>query len=221
MLSFAYYDSDSRGHGRNIDVPEENKASAANLRHCIALYRVADKYDFPDLLLRAARAFSQQMSRWKISVKGMTVQQQSTSIGEFCTVVDMVYNLPSVGLKHPLAKELLVNANWGSMKVFGTDGRKSKFLVQASSQVPEFGRDLFLTVMNRAARHVRDDNGKRRITELGVLNKVSCPHCGEALGTEAPQCQRKASVHNAASMLQTGVGATWWTEQEVKGGIGR
>jgi hypothetical protein len=63
MLTFAYRTSSYLSPTLS-DLPDVSKASAANLVFCIALYRVADKHNYPELMDAVEYHFTERLHWW-------------------------------------------------------------------------------------------------------------------------------------------------------------
>jgi len=162
-------------------MPDEAIGTRANINHCIALYRVADKYDFPHLHLTTRRISQTELRLWLDGApQTVTENEPSASSKDFRELVSSIYELPNAALEHPLVAIIMrMTRSCESVKIFDTAGRASTFLADAAKEVPEFGRDLFFHM----SKEVKIDEGEsregRRTTELGILVKVKCFSCGK------------------------------------------
>ena len=176
MLNFAYQSDDG-----NIQMPDEANGTRKNIDHCIALYRVADKYDFPHLLHSSRWAFYIQLRLWLGGPIQTTSQVQSpASPKEFREIVSSIYELPNANLEHPLVSAVIqMTKLCEKVNIFRAAGRESTLLADAAKEVPEFGRDLFFHMTEAVGTEECERDEDRRITELGILVKVKCPHCAQ------------------------------------------
>jgi hypothetical protein len=106
----------------NICLPDGNTATHANILHCIALYRVVDKYDFPGILSITSTIFNQQLREWlESSAKGDHYSRASSAA--FCSVVESVYDLPNASRENPLIAALVqITEDCDIVKIFGPSG---------------------------------------------------------------------------------------------------
>jgi predicted RNA-binding Zn-ribbon protein involved in translation (DUF1610 family) len=63
------------------------------------------------------------------------------------------------------------------MKVLQNGAKTPTPLIQASEEVPEFGRFLFLAMLNKSRIATNVETGKHVVTELDTTTKVQCPSC--------------------------------------------
>ncbi|KAH7081171.1 hypothetical protein BKA63DRAFT_561730 [Paraphoma chrysanthemicola] len=79
--------------------------SATSIRVCIDIYRVADKYDFPDILIKVRARFHGLLSCWLVGPpKNGTSEGPRPSSEAFCEIIADVYELPDVDSRSQLVK---------------------------------------------------------------------------------------------------------------------
>lgn len=167
MLEFAYRASDKEESDTSGALIDKEKSPYENMLSCIALYRVADKYDFPELLKEVEMAFDAQLKA------GLPL----ISINEFVDIVTMVYDLPHVGPEHPLAIKLLEPAQSGWLAVPAINGAQGSIVLLACEAAPEYGRDVMRCMFKRAGELAATHGARDGTTALGTLFFVTCPHC--------------------------------------------
>ena len=172
MLGFAYDPQMRR--------PVESLYGATDtIDHLLRLYRVGDKYQFPALLDRVDLWLADCMYDWLDRSTG-PFDKDSIARSEFCGFVRDIYEL--VGLEHrpshPLVHILLELAtDRGSASVLNNTGGCQPLIVTASQEVAEFGRDIFLHLMDKTGSSEADDKGKAVSTELCIGAELRCLVC--------------------------------------------
>lgn len=179
MLTFAYQTIPYyyRNFSSLFDV---SKTSAASLIFCVTLYRVADKYIYPDLKEAAEENFTSQLYSWLERQEDADVDDQEQTTPEaFNDIVKHVYDLPDAHYKHPLVGCLLKATDVvTAIQVFNSEERTPELLVKAVTEVAESGRDLFLHLTSKSGVKQYGE-GTHTIRELGVMTRVECPQCKE------------------------------------------
>jgi hypothetical protein len=72
------------------------------------------------------------------------------------------------------------------MKVLHNGAQAPVLLIQASEAVPEFGRDVFLDMLDKSRMATNVETGKHIVTELRVTTTVQCPSCDKLWGRPNP-----------------------------------
>jgi hypothetical protein len=172
MLDFAY--------GQSSFPPEASRhGDTVKVNYFLGLYRVADKYDFPNLRLLFACWFKKYMHAW-LHRFDKPHEKDSSAYQEFGGFVKDIYDL--VGSKHqpshPLVKTLLeVADNQGSASILNNSGFNQPLVIVASREIAEYGRDIFLRLMKKTGSSGPDEQGKVVKTELCVGINVRCLRC--------------------------------------------
>lgn len=152
-----------------------------NILFCIELYRVADKYDMPNLRRQTEVYFCNEMSNWLNGdmILEHAEAKEPASPESFCNIISKLYELTQTGtVENRLVAAVFVKINYPSaIKVFSNDGLISPLLEQACMKVPEFGRDLCLYILKKSGISTLSD-GKRVINEIEVTTQVKCQACG-------------------------------------------
>jgi hypothetical protein len=170
MLNFVY-------HGRIIAFPKMVNPTT-HVLFCIELYRVADKYDVPTLLLHIGSSFKHKVNVWldHKTPKNDNKAKEPISPESFCEVISKLYGLPNITISHCLVDVLLGQIDMSKpTKILQNDGLVSPLLELACEKVPEFGRDLCLHILRMSMKIVY--GAERLIKEIGVTTQVKCPAC--------------------------------------------
>lgn len=177
MLAYAYVTPDHLPF--RDDMPDRDFGSESNVRFCIALYRVADKYDFSSASLDVQLEFQYQLRRWLCGPREDAASREAVATPDkFHGIVSEVYELPNASPKHPMVNALLCLRDFDRrFKLLGNNGEKPMFLIEAAAAVPEFGRDVLLRALDETGRSKPDGNGMHTVTELVLASQVCCPHC--------------------------------------------
>jgi hypothetical protein len=87
-------------------------------------------------------------------------------------------------------------------------------LIQASQEVPEFGRDLFLDMLDKSRIATNAETGKRVITELATTIIVQCPDCDQVW--RRPDCMVSTEDQHKGHCLLCGhFVEDWRKNQEI------
>jgi hypothetical protein len=172
MLNFAY--------ARSFPLPDKSHGTTNNIRHIISLYRVADKYDFPDFERALDDAFIEQFHIWLDELVRLAIKDESAVV-DFCSIVSDIYNLvgPEPQQKHPLFDSLLIIMEQREEhSILNNAGGNHLLLTRASREVAEFGRDLFLDLIGKTNKVKKGEgDGRCKTTELYIGTEVKCPSC--------------------------------------------
>ncbi|KAH6370936.1 hypothetical protein HBI34_106750 [Parastagonospora nodorum] len=158
--------------------------SIPNMIYCVELFRVADKYDLPTLCSNIQISFRVQLHIWlcRTHVESEDPALEEKNVEMFCDLVERVYTLPNTKPSHPLVMLLLDSTtHTPALKIFQNDGEAPSMLIKAAEDVSEFGRDIFLYLMEKTKSEVNTETGAKSVTELGMLSQVRCPECGAIL----------------------------------------
>jgi hypothetical protein len=172
MLTWVY-------NGR-ITLPDDDEYTLPNVSFCLELYRVADKYDLPELCETLRRRFRSQLlyglQDVACPVKG---QQADPAICEaFCDLIENIYELLHAGSEHPLvATMLLVIDQSPALQILQNDGETPHLVFEASRRHAEFGRDVLLHLLRKSNVTVKEGTGKKTIKELALVFQAMCPEC--------------------------------------------
>jgi hypothetical protein len=172
MLGFAY--------DQQIHIWERPlNGTTVNIKRLLELYRVGDKYQFPAFLVPVASWLDSCVYKWLDSSAG-PFDKDSIESSEFRGFVRDIYEL--VGSEHrpshPLVQVLLELAtDRGSASVLNNTGGCQPLIVTASQEVAEFGRDIFLHLMDKTGSSEADDKGKVVSTELCIGVELRCQPC--------------------------------------------
>jgi hypothetical protein len=160
MLQFAYDENETP----TKDDPIES------IYFLIKVYEVADKYQYPQL---------QEETAWRLrcglSAHLTEIDITAENIHEvFCNIVERIYSLArACGIKHELIKALLrAVLNNPRVTPMANHGRMQEVVTKTAEQVPEFGRDMFLTMMKEIQT---SESGELR--EIDSTVKAKCPRC--------------------------------------------
>jgi hypothetical protein len=155
---------------------EISRPSVDNALRCVELYWVADKYDFPELRKMLSRAFRKNLYKWIHEFDDLP-GYETISPAEFSEIVSSLYMLPNANPSHVMVRVLwkILKASYRH-RVFHINGRQSALLRRASEEVAEFGRDLFLYVLDNSRAEVKP-SGEHNLIGLSTSTKVQCPHC--------------------------------------------
>jgi hypothetical protein len=167
MLAFAY--------NNKIDLPDKEKKSMDNVLFAMNLHHVAMRYGFTILQNKSLASFDDDLWNWPLIHLG----EDKAVAKIFSDFVKKVYTLPADS-KHSLAESLVELTKFeGPLQIFGYDGGASHLLVAASRQTPEFGRDLFLSMVDESSGLSMFRPDKRNIVCLDMTLQVKCPLCSE------------------------------------------
>jgi hypothetical protein len=170
MLEYAYDEA-------SFEV-EISRPSVDNALRCVELYWVADKYDFPELRKMLSRAFWKILYKW-INECDDQPGYPTISPAGFGEIVSSLYMLPNANPSHVMVRVLWELIQCSRLhRVFHTNGKQSTLLRRASEEVAEFGRDLFLCVLDNSRAEV-DPHGEHNLIGLSTSTKVQCLHCNE------------------------------------------
>lgn len=140
MLRYAY--------GSRTPLPVRSP-SIQNALFCVSLYRVADKYAFPELEERAALLFMVHMRRWLEHHNDHDTDGEGSARHQsFCEVVTETYKLPNACLTHPLVSVILDLTDDVEVML----DQDLPLLRSAAKEVAEFGRDMFLHLMSKFSK---------------------------------------------------------------------
>lgn len=177
MLNFAY--------DQKIPSPDDVDnvvRTARSIRNCLGLYRVGDKYDFPQFRDRVISVFKCSIGWWSMQVRSDDpVPIDAIAHREFCGFVRDVYDI--VGSEHhpshPLVDVLLGFADdQRSTYMVNRIGRQP-LIASACREVAEFGRDIFLHLMAKTGVFHQDGG---IVTEaLCIAASRKCPECEEVV----------------------------------------
>jgi hypothetical protein len=174
MLNFAYT------YNRSFPLPDGHRGTTKNIRRIISLYRVEDKYDFPDFEGAPEDEFVEQFHAWLDEPTSQAGKDES-AVTEFCSIVSDIYNLvgPDPLPKHPLVYSLLmVMEQREEYSILNNVGGNHLLLTRASQEVAEFGRDLFLDLIGKTKKvNKGESDGRCKATELYIGTEVKCPSC--------------------------------------------
>lgn len=173
MLNFAY--------DQKIPPPDDSSSGTPlNIRHCLDLYRVGDKYDYPQFRDQAVSLFKCSMGGWSIR-RSDPFPRNAAAQKEFCGFVRDVYDVAGSDHQpsHSLVDVLLGFAD-GQRSTYMVNGIGDEPLIaSACREVAEFGRDIFLHLMAKT-RLFRQDGGI--VTEaLSIVTRRMCPDCDEVV----------------------------------------
>jgi hypothetical protein len=151
------------------------------INHFLGLYLVGDKYQFPAFLVPVASKLKRQMRLWLGRSRG-PLGKDCVAQSEFCGFIRDIYEL--VGSEHqpshPLVQILLgIATERGSASVLNNIGGNQPLIVMASQKVAEYGRDIFLHLMDKTGVAKANDNGKVVTTELCIGVVLECPPCSD------------------------------------------
>jgi hypothetical protein len=165
MLQFMY--------GIRIELPNKNHYPVANILRWIEIYRVAEIYGIPSLCAMSNKEAHTQLWNW-LDPYGPA----SPTPDEFCEIVAHIYKFLGADRKHPLVRIILSMVDRRPMmNVLRNGAQTPVLLIQASQEIPEFGRDLFLDMLDKSRMTMKIETGKQVITELGTITRVECPRC--------------------------------------------
>jgi hypothetical protein len=155
-----------------INLPNKGGPSVENAIYIIELYRVVSKYDFRVLWVQCLKLFEDQVWLWLLKS-----HEEGTAMTDgFCEIVKNLYTLPKANLGHPMISSLMwLTRRKGPVQIFWNGGKVPQLLIDASQEVAEFGRDLFLSAEYRS--HFDVGTGKRIFVDLAVLILAECPGC--------------------------------------------
>jgi hypothetical protein len=174
MVNFAY--------DPVIRPPENSEFGATTtITYFLGLYRVGDKYDFPDFLAGVVSWFKCCLHAWLNRFPG-SFGTDETALVEFSGFVRDVYDLVGSERRpeHPLVKVLLAVADdQGSASILNNTGRNQPLILTASEQVAEFGRDILLHLMAKTGTSTTNEDGETITTELCIGVRVTCLSCEE------------------------------------------
>jgi len=159
---------DSVYRSGRINFPELD-ASATHVIFCIELYRVADKYDVPNLFMQIRSSFYHRVAEWldAETPDNGNKAKEAVSPESFSEVISKLYGLPNIKIGHPLVDVLLDQLEIReATKICQNGGVVSPLLEQACEKVPEFGRDLCLHLLRMGS-----------MGEIGLMTQVKCPEC--------------------------------------------
>ena len=172
MLNYAYDE-------KSVPWPDSSLAGTTfDIHHILDLYRVGDKYDFPSFRLQLIFRLMTALDRW-FSRPSKPPNGYAAESEEFCEIIRKVYDI--VGSEHQEDNELvetLLQAidEHSSARILNNTGGKQGMIVKASREVAEFGRDIFLHLMDIVGTEDHKD-GTVSITELCTGTKVVCLLC--------------------------------------------
>jgi hypothetical protein len=174
MLTYVYMTNSPWSHSATLSdlfgLPYKYLLSTAALELSVALYHVADKYNCPALMDGIHDAFD---GEFLFGLPKSTPQ-------EFSNIVKHVYELPRAGIKHPLVKTILHATDLTSrVHICNTEGQRLERLLKAFEETAEFGRDFFIHMTSKCGVKFDSESGSRRITEIGIMVMVECPHRGD------------------------------------------
>ncbi|RYN99230.1 hypothetical protein AA0120_g1969 [Alternaria tenuissima] len=174
MLRFAY---DQQIH------PSESppKGTIVNIKRFLELYRMGDKYQFPALLIPVASQFRSCMDGW-LHGDDEPFANDCDARSEFCGFVRDIYELvgPEHRPSHPLVQILLELAtDWPITSILKNTGDGQPLIVMASQKVAEFGRDIFLNLMDKTGLSEANSDSKRVTTRLCIGVALICWRCRE------------------------------------------
>jgi len=160
-------------------LPESEEHSIANMMYCVELFRVADKDDLPMLYRIIPRIFHTQLASWlsRAHAESKDPDIDEKNVEMFCDLVERVYTLPNTKPSHPLVTSLLEMTDHAPLRILRNDGKKSSMLIKAAKDVAEFGRDVFLVLMDKMKSEVNTKTRAKSITELDLVSQVRCPKC--------------------------------------------
>jgi hypothetical protein len=165
---------------QQILLPKTEGSSIENIIYCVELFRVADEYDLPTLCSNIPSRFRSQLGCWLCRAR---IESEDPALDEknaemFCDLVKRVYTLPNAKPSHPLVISLLfMTKHKPALKILRNDGEAPYMLIKAAKYVSEFGRDIFLYLMEKTKSGVNPKIGAKSMTESDVLSQVRRPEC--------------------------------------------
>jgi hypothetical protein len=166
MLEFAY--------SYRIDFPDREKFSIENALFVVELYHVATKYGFATLQEESVSYFGDEI--WE-QMKGYSDEDTATA-DVFLQIVGKIYTLPQAHSAHTM-RECLIDLTKleGPLQIFWNVDAGRQLLIDASKQVPEFGRDLFLSIMDETSDLSKRNSGKRNNVVIDMSIHKECSSC--------------------------------------------
>tara|TARA_R110002003_G_scaffold251_6_gene17807 strand:+ start:1971 stop:2579 length:609 start_codon:yes stop_codon:yes gene_type:complete len=167
MFKFAY--------DQKIDLPDGNPP-AENVVFAVGLFRTADKYSYSELEVEAL----DMVALWVNAVIDALAAKQhgDAALQSLLRVMNAVYEYEEESTTtRSLVKLRFLRAFFDHVDTspLGPASQYSELVNAAAAKVPEFGRDLYLGLVER-----RDDmscpTGR---AYLGIEPAVRCPTCGE------------------------------------------
>ena len=172
MLGFAY---DQQIHLWESPL----NGTTVNIKRLLELYRVGDKYHFHAFLAPVVLQFERCMDAW-LTGDDKPLVKDCVARSEFCGFVRDIYELvgPEHRPSHPLVQILLELAtDWPNTSVLKNTGDDLPLIVTASQKVAEFGRDIFLHLMNRTGLAEANNDGEAIKSELCIGVRLRCWAC--------------------------------------------
>lgn len=143
---------------------------------CIDLYCVVDKYDCPSFDQVVAMDFVRYFDLWTGRQEpnggdGNLINQVTS-----CELITQICRLSHAISTCLLVKSLLmIIERKANMIPLGEPEQYRSRVLEVTTVIAEFGRDLPLQTMRKSGERIRHA-GTRSETQLLVGNKVSCPH---------------------------------------------
>lgn len=144
---------------QQIVLSNTERRLSANMRYCVELFRVADKYDLPMLCSDIQDRFHTQLHVWLCRAQH---ESEDPALNE------RVYTLPNKKPSHPLVMSLLAMTKYVPLQILQNDGEAPSMLIKAAKDVSEFGGDIFLFLMDKTKSDVNPETGVKSITELDI-----------------------------------------------------
>jgi hypothetical protein len=175
MLNFVY--------DRNNFEQETSNPSVANAIRCIELYRVADKYMVPKLQAMLPETFQNKLQDWLLD---WATKSPDLLTAGFSEIVSALYTLPETDQCHEMVQALMKAIDRVHLlRNFQNGGyQPPPLLMNTAKAVAEFGRDLFLYVIDETIAKVKpiqrpgwSAGTQHNAIELSVPVLVSCQSC--------------------------------------------
>jgi hypothetical protein len=156
-------------YGHEIRFPTRD-SSSANVVFSIGLAQVADKYDLDTFTIEAVGLFGTWVEKFIGGLK-----EDDASAQDLREIITAVYNFAGDPTEVKTVVHALVDTifNKPNTSLLGAPGILAKAIAESASQTPDFGRDLFLGLMQR-----RDLVGLNAgNSRLCFATMFKCPDC--------------------------------------------
>jgi hypothetical protein len=157
----------------------QKDGASTTIDYFLGLYRIDDKYDFPEFQARIVSCFRSCMYAW-LNNQATDSEEDAVALREFSGFVSEIYKLVGPGYKpdHPLVKVLLdVADDQGSASILNNNGYRQPLITMASREVAEFGRDILLHLMAKTGSSGKNEEDRFVTNELCIGAKVTCLGC--------------------------------------------